>query len=171
MPPVNLQGERVLICYYLPTTIQCPMKCHRASGRKVGWKWPPWASLRWRCGLATHPWHLQLALDVYRCSSRSSVDDILSGKPHGVSMGIIAATVWLVCQLSHRFASHIVTCLYYMIMILCIFIVHINMHHICWFHSLPQGGQNLCKDCQLSRSFKKVVNPNGGVSWELWESY
>lgn len=28
-------------------------------------------------------------------------------------------------------------------------------------------GTNLCKDCQLSRSFKKNVNPNGSVSWEL----
>ena len=39
------------------------------------------------------------------------------------------------------------------------------MHHVCWFHCLK--GTNLCKDCQLSRSFKNNVNPNGGVSWEL----
>lgn len=182
MPPVNLVAYIFFYCRYKGrgfwyATIYQQQSSVRWNAIvvvaiKLGENGLPWASLRWRCGLATHPWHLQLALDVYWCSSRSSVDDILSGKPHGVSMGIIAATVWLVYQLSHRFASDIVTCPYYMIMILCIFMMYtsICIMYVDFIHWI-KGDKTSVRIVNCHEVSKKMSTQTGASHGNCWESY
>ena len=114
---------------------------------------------------------------------RLKVDDVYGGKPRCFN-GDNSNCLAFLFQLSHRFASHIVTCLYMHYIYIIIYICTDNVIYIyvCIHVDLfsASRGQHLCRDCQLSRSLKKVVKHRGHLmgtaegpskaSWQLGTS-